>query len=311
MPVSLHSHSGQFCLHAVGNLEDIVLKAIELGYEVYGLTEHMPRTRNQDLYPEEAHLQASDTVSTFDQFIAHARHLQQKYSSKIKLLVGMETENIHSQTLSEINSICQRLRPDYLVGSVHHIRELPLDFDEEGFARIEALFSIEATGSADESRTIGTELAFQSYFDSQYELLRTIKPMVVGHFDLVRIFRPDFPLSEAVWKRIERNVAEIVEQGAIVEINSQGWRKRLPNAYPQQSILQKFMKGKGVRFGLSDDSHGPDAVGMNYELLHGYLTANGIDEIWFPEVDPVSGGVRITSRSPILSLPFWNSFLNQ
>jgi histidinol-phosphatase (PHP family) len=51
--ISLHSHSGQFCLHAHGTLEDVVLRAIELGFKTYGLSEHMPRTRLQDLYPEE------------------------------------------------------------------------------------------------------------------------------------------------------------------------------------------------------------------------------------------------------------------
>lgn len=53
MPISLHSHSGQFCKHAVGTLEEVVLEAIKQGFSIYGLTEHVPRYRLQDLYPEE------------------------------------------------------------------------------------------------------------------------------------------------------------------------------------------------------------------------------------------------------------------
>lgn len=53
MPYSHHSHSGQFCRHASGTLEDVVLEAIRQGFEVYGLTEHVPRYRLDDLYPEE------------------------------------------------------------------------------------------------------------------------------------------------------------------------------------------------------------------------------------------------------------------
>jgi len=53
MPFSHHSHSGQFCKHASGNLEDVVREAIRQGFEVYGLTEHVPRYRLEDLYPEE------------------------------------------------------------------------------------------------------------------------------------------------------------------------------------------------------------------------------------------------------------------
>jgi histidinol-phosphatase (PHP family) len=53
MPISLHSHSGSYCLHASGTLEQVVDQAIEKGFKVYGLSEHMPRTRKEDLYPEE------------------------------------------------------------------------------------------------------------------------------------------------------------------------------------------------------------------------------------------------------------------
>lgn len=53
MPQSHHSHSGQFCKHASGTLEQVIEEAIKQGFEVYGLTEHVPRYRVEDLYPEE------------------------------------------------------------------------------------------------------------------------------------------------------------------------------------------------------------------------------------------------------------------
>ena len=54
MAFTMHSHSGQFCPgHAKDQLEDIIKHAISLGYTTIGLTEHMPRTSLEDLYPEE------------------------------------------------------------------------------------------------------------------------------------------------------------------------------------------------------------------------------------------------------------------
>ncbi len=53
MVLSLHSHSGEFCAHAYGLLNDCILQAKALGFEVFGLSEHVPRSRLQDLYPEE------------------------------------------------------------------------------------------------------------------------------------------------------------------------------------------------------------------------------------------------------------------
>lgn len=54
MAFTMHSHSGQFCPgHAKDQLEDIIKHAVELGYKTIGLTEHMPRYEQRDLYPEE------------------------------------------------------------------------------------------------------------------------------------------------------------------------------------------------------------------------------------------------------------------
>lgn len=63
MPHSHHSHSGQFCKHAAGLLEDVVVEAVRQGFEVYGLTEHVPRYRNEDLYPEEVTISVGLVVS--------------------------------------------------------------------------------------------------------------------------------------------------------------------------------------------------------------------------------------------------------
>jgi len=52
MPFSHHSHSGQFCGHATGTLEEMVQTAVSKGMKVFALTEHMPR-EVEDFYPEE------------------------------------------------------------------------------------------------------------------------------------------------------------------------------------------------------------------------------------------------------------------
>lgn len=54
MPFSHHSHSGQFCAHAKGTLEEMIQAAIAKGFHTFALTEHIPRG-NEDLYPEEVH----------------------------------------------------------------------------------------------------------------------------------------------------------------------------------------------------------------------------------------------------------------
>ena len=53
MPFSHHSHSGEFCNHASDKLEDVIREAIRQKMQVLALTEHMPRNREEDLYPGE------------------------------------------------------------------------------------------------------------------------------------------------------------------------------------------------------------------------------------------------------------------
>lgn len=53
MTISHHSHSGQFCRHAKGTLEEVVEEAIRQGFTTFGLSEHVPRYKKEHFYPEE------------------------------------------------------------------------------------------------------------------------------------------------------------------------------------------------------------------------------------------------------------------
>lgn len=48
-----------------------------------------------------------------------------------------------------------------------------------------------------------------------------------------------------------------------------------------RDILIK-MKEFNIKFTISDDSHGPNDVGMHYSRLKRYLEQVEIDEIWYP-----------------------------
>ena len=57
------------------------------------------------------------------------------------------------------------------------------------------------------------------------------------------------------------------------------------------SFLQLICQ-EGGRLTLSDDSHGPQAVGLNYALVKEYLESAGIKELWYLEEStvPNAGG---------------------
>ncbi|CAI2165641.1 16461_t:CDS:2 [Funneliformis geosporum] len=309
MPFSLHSHSGQFCQHATGMLEEIVQEAIKKKFLVYGLSEHCPRYRVQDLYPEESHLQPSDLSKVFEEFVKEARRLQEKYKSQITLLVGLESETVTNSSTSEVLDLIKKYSLDYCVGSVHHVHETPIDFDLELFEI--ALSKSSAGENKQNNGNIHEENLFVAYFDSQYQMLQDINPMIIGHFDVIRIYRPNFILTDLIWEKVERNIDYVVNYGGLFEINSAGFKVGLPDAYPQRDILQMILK-KGGKCTISDDSHGVLKVALHYDKLYNYLKEMDINVLHYLHYDIDDNienrKVIVKEMKNVLEHPFWEQF---
>ncbi|KAH0581474.1 hypothetical protein H2248_012553 [Termitomyces sp. 'cryptogamus'] len=278
MPHSHHSHSGQFCKHAKGILEDVVVEAIRQKFEVYGLTEHVPRYRAEDLYPEEAGVTLDELASQFERFLDEAHRLKAKYASQITLLVGLETEYITGSDLDNLERLLTHVgsRVEYVVGSVHHVNAIPIDFDVDTFHK--ALDTLDAGFGAQHQQ----QVFLSRYFDAQYELLRRFRPEIVGHFDLCRLYNPGLMFADypAAWVKAERNIKFAIEYGALFEVNAAAFRKGWDSAFPGRDVVKLILK-HGGRFALSDDSHGPHAVGFNYHRLPEYLKEVGVLELWY------------------------------
>jgi histidinol-phosphatase (PHP family) len=193
----------------------------------------------------------------------------------------METEWIHAGTLGEINAL--RGDVDYIVGSLHHLNSIPLDWSFEMFS------ALLKDATLDE--------VFDQYFDAQFDMLQ-LKPEVAGHFDLIRIWHPTTTFNPSTWEKIRRNIAFIAGYGGLVELNSRAFKKGMKAAYPLPDVL-KVMIEMDIKFTLSDDSHGPDDVGMHYALLFRYMKEHGIHTVYSPGI----GGAVV--HNDVLSDPFW------
>ncbi len=134
--VSVHGgHSGQFCNHAKNTLEAVVLAYIDKGFEWVGITEHMPPTENQFLYPDEkaAGLTAADLYQRFGKYIKTGRKLQAQYADRIRLFIGMETET-YTGSDAFISQLIKQFQPDYIVGSLHHVDDHSFDMGPDVYA---------------------------------------------------------------------------------------------------------------------------------------------------------------------------------
>ncbi|RDL39837.1 putative histidinol-phosphatase [Venustampulla echinocandica] len=293
MAFSMHSHSGQFCPgHAQDQLEDIILAAIAHGMTTYAVTEHMPRDSNEDLYPEEIEggYTTEPLLAMHYAFLAEAVRLRQKYISQIHILIGFEAEWIRPSYSKLISTLSSDPRVDFFIGSVHHVHGIPIDYSPTFYAQ------------AVEKATTEEKL-FADYFDAQHAMLNTVRPKVVGHFDLIRLFSsdPDGDLKEGkwgkdVWEKVVRNLRLIKEQGGLLEVNSSALRKGKKEPYPGRSVCEAWGE-MGGRFTLSDDSHGVPQVGTNYQKMFKYLGELGVEEVWVFERNDKEGEERLVMKS--------------
>jgi histidinol-phosphatase (PHP family) len=265
--ISLHGgHSGQYCDHARDTLADIVAAYHEAGFECVGLTEHMPPFGEAGLYPDEVELgrSAGWMEARFALYVAEARELARKYTDRMRILVGMESE-WYPGCARWVADLRRYHGLDYVVGSVHHVRGVCFDFSRDAYDKTSALCG-------------GTSRMYAAYFDEQLEMMRETRPEVVGHFDLVRLHDPDYlqtlALPEA-WERVMRNLEWIRDAGAILDINARALLKGQAEPYVCAPILDAAAKlGIGVAYG--DDAHGVTDVGYGFEQVEEMLAARNM-----------------------------------
>jgi histidinol-phosphatase (PHP family) len=269
--VSVHGgHSGQFCNHATGSLEEIVQFYIAKEFPWVGITEHTPAISDELLYPDqrEAGLTSEFLLNRFADYMKECRRLQKRYSSEIKIFAAMEIET-YSGYQEFIPYLINRFQPDYIVGSVHFVNDMGFDYSKEQYDQ-----TVEAAG--------GMEQLYCQYFDQQYEMIKLLKPSVVGHFDLIRIFDPGYKkriLQPEIMDRIRRNLQLISELDLIMDFNLRSLLKGADEPYITRVILEIAIE-LGISIVPGDDSHGLSSIGVNMEKWLKVLKDLGCNTNW-------------------------------
>lgn len=252
--VSVHGgHSGQFCNHAVDSLEEIVKAYIAHGFTWVGITEHAPGISEELLYTDqrEAGLTPQLLYERFGRYMAECRRLQDLYASRICLYAAMEIET-YSGYQRFVPALIDAFAPDYIVGSVHFVDDVNFDYSPELYHRAAV-------------KAGGVDRLYLRYFDQQYEMISLLRPAVVGHFDLIRIFDHDYRRrleKPEINAKIRRNLELIRDLDLILDFNLRALAKGADEPYLSDSIL-RLVHGYGIAVVPGDDSHGVATVG-NY-----------------------------------------------
>lgn len=274
------------------------------------LTEHMPRLDNVYLYPEELEklYTIKDLDEIFSRYLKHAKKVQAAVNAKkeMTILVGFEVEGLDTAHIQSARDFAMKC--DMSVGSVHYVHGIPIDFDTQKW-----MAARDVSGS--------TRQLYKDYFDLQYEVLTSLDPEVIGHFDLIRLFQvdeidpstgknvldvdieSDWP---EVWLAIVRNIEYASSYGGLFELNSAAIRKGWSTPYPRKDICDAIIAAGG-KFCLSDDAHAYAQVGLNYHKVWDYVVNDlKLDHIYHLDLDESGKTVVVEKDVETLSKsPFW------
>lgn len=236
MRVDLHNHTS-LCNHANGTVEQYVQRAIELGIDQYGFSDHAPMN-----FDPKYRMDISQKA-LYEKWVLDAK---EKYKNQIKILLAYEVDYLEGYILDEIiNS-----KVDYLIGSVHFLKNKN---DMWGFDNPEFI-------GVYESKDIDT--IWLEYFDAIKSMAKTQLFDIVGHFDLIKVFK-FLPKKDI---RILANDAlkQIKKSGMVLEINPAGLRKPIGETYPSKQLLElAYEMNIDITFG--SDAHEIEQVGFKYD----------------------------------------------
>jgi histidinol-phosphatase (PHP family) len=206
-------------------------------------------------------LTPEDLERMYLDFLKTATALQSKYKDRIQLLIGIETDFVTRLDLDRTKAILDsRTDIQYVVGSVHHVAGVSIDFDKSTYLRsiehctantIGSTMTIASSSKLEMPQPIHPDFVptdkellpfLVKYLDAQYEMIESLEPEVIGHFDLCLLFNPgyrlDLPGREEVWNRVERNIKRVVGYGGLFEANGAAIRKGWETSYPSKEVLR-------------------------------------------------------------------------
>ncbi len=230
--IDLHNHTTR-CNHAEGTVDEYIQKAIALGIDIYGFSEHAP----MDF--DEGYRLSFEEMTDYENDILTAK---EKYKDDIEILLGYEVDWLPGHMDERVLGA----NVDYLIGSVHFIDKWSFD-------------NPEFIGGWKE-RDI--DEIWQAYFEATEAMAKSGYFDIVGHLDLIKVFK--YLPKQDVRLLAKASLNAIKKNGMVLELNAAGLRKPVGEIYPSKALLEEaYALDIPVTFG--SDAHSPEQVGFGYE----------------------------------------------
>jgi histidinol-phosphatase (PHP family) len=229
--------------------------AQERGIAELGVSEHIHRFHAAlDVWDHPFwRAEAADDLDEYVQFVREETDLR----------LGIEADFVHGRE-DRMANLLDRHEWDYVIGSVHFLRELSLDMP--------GAYDVWGRGES-------ADKVWKRYFETLGEAARTGAYDIMAHPDLVKVWGRERGVPQGDLRRFyEPAVEAFAEVGVAVEVSTAGLRKPVGEIYPAEAFLEMVVEA-GCPIALSSDAHVPEHVGYGYDQATELLERVGVSEL--------------------------------
>lgn len=267
--IDCHNHS-RYSHDAVDTVEAMCLRAEELGFTAFALTDHSDLD-GQNLL---------ECISVVSRSVDEGEQFRASQSLKCELLTGLELGE--AVDFPEDAKIMTGLRSyDVIIGSYHN--------SPSG----EDYYYMDVGQMTDEEILI----SLQGYFDKLVQTVQTTELDVLAHITYpLRYITGDhgrfIPLNDYE-EQLHLLLTSMIEKGISLEVNSSGLRQKIGEPLPNAAILQKYRELGGTMVSLGSDSHNTKDLGKGIKECTQLLSDLGFTHItYFRKRQPVQIPIR-------------------
>lgn len=247
-----HSHTN-YC-DGSSHIEDYIIQAVNLGFDVYGFSSHAPLPFA---------CKWSMPASQLKDYIRRIEYLQQKWKGEIAIYKSLEIDYI-PEVMGPKHSSIQNIGLDYTIGSIHFLDAYadgtPWAVDD---SHRKFLLGFEEIFKGDIKQVV------KKYYSYTRRMVREETPTIIGHLDKIKMhnkFHPHFNENEDWYKNeVIKTLDTIKISGAFVEVNTRGiYKLKIEELYPSDWII-KEMISREIPIVLNSDSHTPFEINKGFD----------------------------------------------
>lgn len=243
MYLTEYHHHTDNSFDSKAGMDEVCEQAIKKGINEICFTEHFSVNPKVPTY---GHMD-------FNRYFAQITECREKYRGRLVIKVGIELCEPHL-LMEEYDQVLSDLDLDFILGSVHNIKEIKLRkyMHEKGPHEI-----------------------YQGYFEEVLSMVSKADIDVIAHLDLMKRYAKDsignYRFSE-FQGIIERILRKAIERGIGIEINTSGLSDMtVGETFPTMDILKLYKDLGGEILTIGSDSHRSKSVG--YHLKDALLMA--------------------------------------